>query len=175
MSTGVADAVDLGWKITATLEGWGGEALLDTYEIERRPIAATVAAASAKNFRAWTSVSDCSDVLEDTAKGAEKRQRIGAHMLRVGREDWDSLGLQLGYMYDPSPICISDGTPRPELNVLDYQQTARPGSRAPHAWLRPGMSTLDLFGRGFVLLSSATSQTPPAFRVRREALAFHCG
>jgi hypothetical protein len=33
-----------------------------------------------------------------------------------------------------------------------YTQTARPGSRAPHVWLSDGRSTLDLFGRGFVLL-----------------------
>ena len=35
---------------------------------------------------------------------------------------------------------------------MTYTQTARPGSRAPHAWLSPGRSTLDLFGRSFVLL-----------------------
>jgi hypothetical protein len=35
---------------------------------------------------------------------------------------------------------------------LTYTQTARPGHRAPHVWLAPGQSTLDLFGRGFVLL-----------------------
>jgi hypothetical protein len=33
-----------------------------------------------------------------------------------------------------------------------YTQTARPGSRAPHAWLQPGLSTLDLYGRDFVLM-----------------------
>lgn len=152
MSTGVADAADLGWKLQAVLEGWANDSLLDTYEIERKPIAAMVAAASAKNFRAWVSVPDCAQVLDDTPEGEACRQRVGEHMRRAGREDWDSLGLQLGYRYDDSPICISDGTPAPELSVTDYQQTSRPGSRAPHAWLADGRSTLDLFGKGFVLL-----------------------
>src|SRR5207244_285390 len=39
MNTGVADAVDLGWKLAAALDGWGGPALLDSYEAERRPVA----------------------------------------------------------------------------------------------------------------------------------------
>jgi 2-polyprenyl-6-methoxyphenol hydroxylase-like FAD-dependent oxidoreductase len=38
LNTGLEDAVNLGWKLTAALEGWGGEALLDSYSQERRPI-----------------------------------------------------------------------------------------------------------------------------------------
>ena len=61
-------------------------------------------------------------------------------------------GLALGYRYDPSPIVWPDGTPAPEYTVTDYHPTARPGSRAPHAWLGEGRSTIDLFGKGFVLM-----------------------
>ncbi len=159
MSTGVADAVDLGWKLEAVLQGWGGEKLLDSYEVERRPIAALVSAASSKNFRAWVSARNCDDILDDTSDGQATRERIGQHMLKVGREDWDSLGLQLGYRYENSPICIPDGTPATEVTVIEYLQTSRPGSRAPHAWLAEGKSTLDLFGRGFVLLNFGSSST----------------
>ncbi|CAN5514160.1 FAD-dependent oxidoreductase [soil metagenome] len=152
MSTGVADAVDLGWKLQAVMQGWGGDALLDSYDTERRPIAALVAAASSKNFRAWVSAPKCDDILDDTPSGAESRRKVGEHMLKAGREDWDSLGLQLGYRYDNSPLCVPDGTPAPETTVIEYEQTSRPGSRAPHAWMKDGRSTLDLYGRGFVLL-----------------------
>lgn len=152
MSTGVADAVDLGWKFQAVLDGWGGSDLLDAYDAERRPIATLAAATSANNFRSWVSVPDCENVLQEGPAGDVCRAAVGQHMLKAGREDWDSLGLQLGYRYETSPICISDGTPPPPFSVLDYVQTARPGSRAPHAWLADGSSTLDLFGRGFVLL-----------------------
>ena len=59
----------------------------------------------------------------------------------------------LGYRYDPSPIVWPDGTPAPRDSVTEYVQTSRPGSRAPHAWLAEGKSTIDLFGRKFVLLA----------------------
>ena len=61
-------------------------------------------------------------------------------------------GLQLGYRYEASPICIADGTRRRPMIPKIFMPSARPGSRAPHAWLADGRSTLDLFGRGFVLL-----------------------
>jgi hypothetical protein len=63
-----------------------------------------------------------------------------------------TLGVQLGYRYDPSPICVPDGTPPPADEPETYIPTARPGSRAPHVWLDDGRSIVDLFGRGFVLL-----------------------
>src|SRR2546426_12404817 len=39
MNMGIQDSVDLGWKLAAVLEGWGGPALLESYEVERRPVA----------------------------------------------------------------------------------------------------------------------------------------
>ena len=152
MSTGVADSVDLGWKLEAALRGWAGPHLLDSYDPERQPAAMRAASASARNFRAWISAVDTQSVLDDTAEAEETRRRIGRHMQDVGRDDWDSLGMQLGYCYDNSPIVVADGTPAPADTVREYVQTSRPGSRAPHAWLSDGRSTLDLFGRGFVLM-----------------------
>jgi hypothetical protein len=61
-------------------------------------------------------------------------------------------GTALGYVYEPSPVCWSDATPAQPHSIGDYRPTTRPGARAPHAWLPDGRSTLDLFGRGFVLL-----------------------
>ncbi len=68
------------------------------------------------------------------------------------KREWFSIGIHLGYRYEGSPLIIPDGTPEPPDDVMTYVQTARPGHRAPHAWLAPGKSTLDLFGRKFVLL-----------------------
>ncbi|MCK9511160.1 MAG: FAD-dependent oxidoreductase [Pigmentiphaga sp.] len=152
MSTGMADAVDLGWKFEAVLKGWGGEALLDSYDLERRPIAALVAAASANNFHLLVSVPDCGAILDAGPEGEACREKVGKHMLKAGREDWDCLGLQLGYHYENSPICVPDGTAEPRVTVIEYHQTARPGSRAPHVWLPDGRSMLDLYGRGYTLL-----------------------
>jgi hypothetical protein len=68
------------------------------------------------------------------------------------KREWFTLGIHLGYRYEGSPIIVADGTPEPPNPVSSYTQTARPGHRAPHVWLGPGRSTLDLFGRGYTLL-----------------------
>jgi putative polyketide hydroxylase len=47
MNTAIRDAHDLGWKLSWVLRGWAGDALLDTYEAERRPVAEHNAARSA--------------------------------------------------------------------------------------------------------------------------------
>jgi len=67
---------------------------------------------------------------------------------------WENpLHTHLGYRYDDSPICVVDGPPPPEPeDARDYRPSTHPGGRAPHAWLADGRSTLDLFGRGFMLL-----------------------
>jgi hypothetical protein len=65
---------------------------------------------------------------------------------------WRTPGLQIGYRYEDSPICVLDGTaPYPDA-PHDFIASTRPGSRAPHTWLNDGRSTLDFYGRGFVLL-----------------------
>ena len=68
------------------------------------------------------------------------------------RREWFTLGVHLGYRYENSPICWPDGTAAPPDDPRAYVPTARPGHRAPHAWLADGRSTLDLFGRGFALI-----------------------
>ncbi|MGH3427282.1 MAG: FAD-dependent monooxygenase, partial [Terriglobales bacterium] len=151
-NTGVCDVVDLSWKIQAVLNGWGGDRLLDSYESERRPIAIRNVAAAAENYYALVSARDCDHILEDTPRGAIERANAGKHIRVATKNEWENLGIVLGYRYEGSPICISDGTAAPADEVGVYVQTSRPGHRAPHAWLEEGHSTLDLFGSGFVLI-----------------------
>src|SRR5262249_41636747 len=77
--------------------------------------------------------------------------------------------VHLGYIYHPSPIVIPDGTPKPPDDTYGYVPTAFPGARAPHVWLSPEKSTLDLFGEGFVLLkfSGVPSQAIERAAARR--------
>src|SRR5262245_39754371 len=94
---------------------------------------------------------------EDSSAGADVRARIGERLIRdVGRM-WRTPGLQIGYRYEDSPICIHDGSPPYPDEPADFVPSTRPGSRAPHAWLSDGRSTLDLYGRGFVLLRLGTN------------------
>jgi 2-polyprenyl-6-methoxyphenol hydroxylase-like FAD-dependent oxidoreductase len=170
-NTGVCDVVDLGWKIEAVLRGWGGAALLGSYEQERKPIAIRNVAAAAQNYHALVSAKDCQHILEDTALGAAERSRTGAHIEAATRNEWENLGIVLGFRYEGSPICVPDGTPEPADDVRNYVQTSRPGHRAPHAWLAPNRSTLDLFGRGFVLLSFPGAPDPAPFVAAAQARA----
>jgi 2-polyprenyl-6-methoxyphenol hydroxylase-like FAD-dependent oxidoreductase len=155
LNTGIGDAVDLAWKLAATLQGWGGPGLLDTYDLERRPIGWRNANAAAENRAAEMAVPLPLLLEEDSPRGAAERALVGETIVRMRRKEWSSLGIQLGYRYDASSVCITDGTPAPSSDPSVYEPAARPGSRAPHAWLGDGRSTLDLFGNGFTLLAFA--------------------
>lgn len=153
MNTGCIDAVNLGWKLEAVLAGWGGEHLLDSYTAEQVPVVLRNSAASTSNYDLWVGVRAISgSVLEPTDAGGQARSEVGRRLKESLREEWECLGVMLGYRYDASPICIDDHSPAPPDPVSEYFPSARPGARAPHAWLPDGRSTLDLFGRGFVLL-----------------------
>jgi hypothetical protein len=81
---------------------------------------------------------------------------------QIGRE-FRTMGLQLGYRYEDSPICVADGTPPLPDDPETYRPSTRPGMRAPHAWLKEGRSTLDLFGRGFTLLCFGVTSNADRF------------
>jgi 2-polyprenyl-6-methoxyphenol hydroxylase-like FAD-dependent oxidoreductase len=155
MNTGIQEAIDLAWKIEARLSGWGGDRLLDSYETERRPIAARNVHEAAGNLARMLSPRQNRPPPEIFAAGDAgdaARRAFGASFTATMRREWFTIGIQLGYRYEDSPVCIPDGTPPPPDETATYVQTARPGHRAPHVWLGPEQSTLDLFGRGFVLL-----------------------
>jgi 2-polyprenyl-6-methoxyphenol hydroxylase-like FAD-dependent oxidoreductase len=152
LNTGIGDALSLGWMLHAVLSGQGGEGLLDAYEAERRPVAIRNGTFSTSNFASWIGATDFSRVLEEGAEGDAARKVIGERMSAALNQEWTSTGVGLGYRYEGSPLIIPDGTREPPDPVETYTQTARPGHRAPHAWLGEGQSTIDLFGHGFVLL-----------------------
>ena len=152
MNTGIQDAVDLAWKLAAVRQGWGGPQLLDSYDAERRPIGHRNVHEAAANFRRMTSPRPGPLLLDPTPAGDAFRQQLGAAFSATMRHEWFTLGVHLGYRYEDSPICWPDGTATTPDDPNRYVPTTRPGSRAPHMWLAPGRSTLDLFGREFALL-----------------------
>jgi len=161
MNTGLGDATDLAWKLDAVLAGWGGEHLIPSYDAERRPVGARavrMATAFYKNNKAWRPDGDL------TAEGPaadRRRQDVGARLVAHIGGEFRTVGLQIGYRYEGSPIIVPDGTPEGPDNPEVYAPTSRPGSRAPHAWLADGRSTLDLLGRGFVLLRLGSDAPDP--------------
>jgi 2-polyprenyl-6-methoxyphenol hydroxylase-like FAD-dependent oxidoreductase len=177
MNTGIGDAVDLSWKLAATIEGWGGDGLLDSYTVERQPVGARNVSEASGNLRRMLSVVAHPDINDDTPQGAATRAKVGREFSESMRREWFTLGIHLGYRYENSPICWPDGTPAPPDEARTYVATARPGHRAPHAWLADGRSTLDLFGRGFALIgfdagAAEAASLLNAARARRVPMEF---
>ncbi len=170
MNTGIGDAVDLSWKLAAALEGWGGDALLESYGIERQPVGVRNVAEASGNLRRMLGLAAHPDLLDPTPQGMATRSKVGREFSETMRREWFTLGIHVGYHYEGSPICWPDGTPPPPDHANAYVPTARPGHRAPHSWLAEGRSTLDLFGHGFALLGFGTDveQAGPLLAAAKE-------
>ena len=154
MNTGIQEAVDASWKVAAVLQGWGGHKLVETYDIERRPVAWSIVNEAARNYNQFAKLPKGGDITLDKKDSEDLRKSIGdtIYAEKFDRE-YDMEGVPLGYRYNKSPIILSDDSFEIPFEVMNYTPTARPGHRAPHAWLSDGRSTLDLFGQGFTLLN----------------------
>jgi 2,4-dichlorophenol 6-monooxygenase len=153
LNTGIQDAHNLAWKLAAVLSGHASSALLDTYEAERRPVAQRVVERSLYSLFNQIAITVGTGVnpagtpewnraqmlalFADTLDGRVRRALLREYF-NTNRITTEHLGLELGYDYSGSPSVLPDGTPAPELDPLglEYVQTARPGHRMPHAWLR---------------------------------------
>lgn len=153
MNTGIQEAVDIAWKLAAVLNGWGGDRLLESYFDDRQPVAIRNNEEATANFKKLVELPSGAAIDRDGEEGDKLRARA-RHVIETGgyNEEYEQEGVTVGYRYDTSPICVDDGSGFPALTIVEYQQTARPGARAPHIWLSDGRSTLDLFGLGFTLL-----------------------
>lgn len=151
MNMGIADAVDVGWKVAAMLQGWGGPGLAPSYEAERRPVHDAVMYEAVSNLAVQSQHLLHEKLEEDSAEGAEVRRRMGEAILRQKAAEFHTLGIVLGVNYSGSPLTLPDGSMAPPLSTT-YTPSAHPGCLAPHAWLADGTSLYDHFGAGFTLL-----------------------
>ncbi len=167
LNTGVQDAHNLAWKLAAVEAGWAPEALLDTYQVERQPVARYNADQSLQNAVRLLEVPRALGFSED-AETARKgfaevftdpeRRRQVEEAIANQAEHFDMLGLQLGFSYEEGAVA-GDGSqpPVPANPVRDFIPSSRPGSRLPHGWVGKGgqrLSSLDLVEwQGFTLLA----------------------
>jgi hypothetical protein len=173
MNTGVDDTANLGWKLAAMVQGWGGPQLLPSYESERRPIAFRNTGAAKALSRNIGATPVGAEIDKDTPAGREAR-RVAQEYLNGGSAEFASLGVQLGARYDESPIIVPDGAP-PADNLFEYRPNSAPGGRTPHLWLGKGRdlgdSLFDRLGPGFTVLRlgprpPAADRLISAFRAR---------
>ena len=157
MNAGIGDATHLAWLLSAEYQGWAGSKLLDAYEAERRPIGDLVSGAAVQIMKNRGPAMQVHEGLEDdSAAGAAMRRAMGERIVAADASQFNSVGVQLGYYYNNSPINVNDGTSPPDFSLDKYVPTTRPGSRAPHVWLRDGRSLYDAFGPDFTLLRLGT-------------------
>ncbi len=153
-NTAVEDAVNLGWKLAAVVQGWGGPGLLATYESERRP-AAQRNTAIARGFADSIGRYTAHEAIEAPGPAGERvRAEAGAYLLDHARREFNIPGVTFGIRYDASPIVIADAAPPPD-EINRYVPSGVPGGRTPHAWLADGTSLYDRLGRDFTLVSLA--------------------
>ena len=154
MNSGIGDAVDLSWKLAATLHGWGGPHLLASYEIERRQVGEHNVGASryaTLGRRKWRSMWR-PDIRDDTPAGAATRHNLSAVAGIEQRKSNEMIGAELGYRYVDSPvICNIPGGP--EHLFREYQPTTWPGARLPHIWLDDGTPMQDRIPDGYTILN----------------------
>ncbi len=133
-NTGIQDAHNLAWKLAYVLKGIAGPELLSTYEPERRPAAAFTVEQAFSRY-----VNRAAPYLR-----SENMQPLE-----------NDLNIECGYIYDSSAVVREDG--RHERGHMNPRESkGMPGTRAPHLFLQKGgkeISTLDLFGGNFVLLT----------------------
>jgi 2-polyprenyl-6-methoxyphenol hydroxylase-like FAD-dependent oxidoreductase len=154
-NTAVEDAVNLGWKLAAVVQGWGGPGLLATYESERRPTAqrnTAIARGFADSIGRYTAHAA---IEAPGPEGERVRAEAGAYLLDHARREFNIPGVTFGIRYDASPIVIADAAP-PADEINRYVPSGVPGGRAPHAWLADGTSLYDRLGRDFTLVALAT-------------------
>jgi 2-polyprenyl-6-methoxyphenol hydroxylase-like FAD-dependent oxidoreductase len=143
LNTGVQDVHNLTWKIAAVLRGKADPSLLDSYHAERQPLGQIITQNSLANALSMGRTARQSNVLPR-------------------REFLNEQGLIFGACYQSMAV-VPDGTPAVAIDdpVTEYVPSARPGSRAPHVWLKRGnlqISTIDLFGPHFVLLAGSDGE-----------------
>jgi 2-polyprenyl-6-methoxyphenol hydroxylase-like FAD-dependent oxidoreductase len=139
-NTGVQDAHNLAWKLAYVLNGSAGEGLLGTYDDERRPVG---------EFTCEQAYTRYVVRLDPELDGKENLQPyVPEHVV------------ELGYRYDSPAVVVEAGD---AARFEDPKEpSASPGTRAPHLWLEPGRSILDLLGGGFIVLSAAEGWREPA-------------
>jgi 2-polyprenyl-6-methoxyphenol hydroxylase-like FAD-dependent oxidoreductase len=165
MNSGVGDAVDLGWKLAGTVQGWGGPGLLDSYEPERRKVGARNVKASgwaAQGMGLWRALVR-PEVYDDTPEGAALRAEIGAAAEVHHRRVHEMIGVEFGYTYAGSNLIAYEPDNITDWDTTVYTAHTRPGVRVPHIWLKDGRAMQDVLGSNYTLIDLTGALDTTAF------------
>lgn len=166
-NTAVEDAVNLGWKLAAVLNGQASPQLLASYGAERRPLAVRNTAYARRFADSLGLYEPAAEIEEDTPAGEAARRRAGEYLEAHGRAEFNIPGVTFGGRYDGSPAIVPDGTEPPPETANTYVPSACPGGRPPHLWLADGRSLYDCFGFEWTLLRLGSAQGEEMIRVAK--------
>ncbi|MDJ0105491.1 FAD-dependent monooxygenase [Rhodococcus erythropolis] len=138
-NTGIGDAINIGWKLAAVLNGWAPQQLLTSYSEERKPIAAQTIAEATRNMSTLAPELTDRSLIGSDAEFDSIHPKVANAIQRAKDGEFHSLELVLGYTYDNSPLV-----------------TGHAGGRLPHRWIAPHDSLYDHLGREFTLVGDLT-------------------
>jgi 2-polyprenyl-6-methoxyphenol hydroxylase-like FAD-dependent oxidoreductase len=154
MNAGVADAMNLSWLLSATIDGWANASMLDAYAAERGPITEQVSHFAMNHalgaIRHRREVPAAVEALGE--EGQLARAQFGRAVYDLNVRQYCCGGLNFGYFYDQSPIIMYDGEKAPSYTIDTFTSSTIPGCRLPHFWLANRRSIYDALGLGFSLL-----------------------
>ncbi|KAL1409282.1 hypothetical protein Q8F55_006115 [Vanrija albida] len=152
MNVGIDDSVNLAWKLAAVVQGWGSDALLDTYEAERRPVGLSVSAESLDNS---LSMRRALERIKDTYADLSASERAEIAWQATFKQ-WNTKGITLDIRYTSPVIGARDGLDAPPVwHPSRYWNVAYPGHRAPHLVLLDGRPLIDHLGKHFTVIHVA--------------------
>ena len=164
MNTGIGDVMNLCWKLAAVHQGWAGPRLIDSYEIERRPI-------GVRNSQLGVRCTRIMDgwVLPPKLRGRQRQRRRRAPRLR--RQDHRGRPRAVSHRRHPARRALRTFADRlarrrrrrPPDSWDTYTPLDRPGARAPHFWLAPKRAAYDEFGKGLTLIDFGAPEGARAF------------
>lgn len=171
MNAGIADGLNLTWQLSARLQGWGAEGMLDAYEAERQPITDQVSRFAMNHAQQMIKARGAvpRDIETPGPVGDAVRAEAGRAAYELNVQQFCCAGLNFGYFYDRSPIIAYDGESPPAYTMGGFTASTVPGCRVPHAWLADGRSLYDAFGPGYTLLVRDASADTTALQAAAQA------
>ncbi|MEV4807746.1 FAD-dependent monooxygenase [Nonomuraea sp. NPDC049421] len=147
MNSGIADAVDIAWKIAAMVNGYGGPELIESYEAERRPVGLRNMHTSHRHLGVHLKAGG---LLRDSASLSTI-----ASFIENERGENEYRGVELGYRYAESGVVCHEDVQEPLWSPRHYTPTTWPGGRPPSVVLDGGEPIFDRLGPRFTLVDFA--------------------
>jgi 2,4-dichlorophenol 6-monooxygenase len=179
MNTCVQDAHNLAWKLAYAVKGYAGQALLESYSVERVPVGKQIVLRANQSRLDYAPLNACFRVpgadnpvaagiarFRDPGPDGVAARRAVEDALDLKQTEFNAQGVEMNQRYESAAV-LPDGDGEPEVwrrnQHLYNQPTTRPGAKIPHAWLigRDGarLSTLDVTGKGkFTLVTGLAGQ-----------------